>query len=1264
MGIVGRKLERQAFKDALNGGRSLLWQLYGPSGMGKSTLLERFKEECATRGTLCLHLDGELLAALQGTRDALSAAEFWLAVEVVEMQRWLRHPFPRLQLLLARKLPLETPAAVEQALKAAGLPQQALLLLRLLLSGLRWFRGRLAEQAERRLTEALAKELRRGAVVWLVDNHDLASSVLIETRSLSNHPDGTLHWVPPAAAAVQTLSLRHYLERCHRHLWRDPGPLVTVVSGRSPMPPFGQEAAGCLYRSGELHGLSADHIQQAFRYDEDDAFAALESEEETIGERLAERVARLCHGNPLLVELSLRLIQEGLDDGAPPPRLLEEWETLSRRFLRDPQRGLHHYLNDRLLSRVTDLAAVAEAPWRLTLPLRLTDDPALEARLFPAAAGSGRLFPRLVEVGLLLPPQWAGHPYRLHRVTRAVLEATVDGHEAERRSLHQALEAHFRETDPEAAAYHRLAGAERERLTALGVTPEHYWESILGHPGLGAKQRESWRLEPLPDDKGLKRRLAILRQADSLQLGEGMCGDADALLRQELREGGLTGEQLRDPEALQALRDRAPELSDLHCLLGLRLEGEGEQTAALESQREATRVNPAHPRGWYERGRLALASGARGEARDALGRALRLGIGAPFRPWAEGHHHWLHGRPEAAARSLEALRARHPDTPGLALDLARLWLSLHHPARALERLATVPAEGKAARLTALAEGRLETPRKAQAVSTEPVAETAPTSPPPRTATLPSLNALGAAENGEGSNEEPPTVLSKEGREALRRQARADYDRGDYREAERCFYRLLHADPSDAGCWNGLGATLLEMGRHREAESACCESLDIDPLSTNAWIDLGNVLYEQRRHPEAESAYHEALDINPFNASAWNNLGNILSSQGRHRESEAACCEALDINPFNASAWNNLGNILSSQGRHRESEAACCEALDIDPHDANAWGSLGNALNGQGRYHEAEAILREALDINPLSSSTWNNLAGVLVGQGRYHEAEVNHREALDIDPLYANAWHNLALTKQRQGEEQWAQHLLELERAVRAVNQGVADVEQRLLCAREALAFHRRWEAVADLMEGVLTEKPDHPAAHALAAEAALALGEEAAARRHLAWLEGYEGEHPEAARPLALLHLERGDRAAARARLRQHRKAFPPDDYRGWMELAELLRRAGDGGEVEACAVEATRLDPWRWEPRYLSALAAWELRGDLPAAEAPLEEQRERGRWPAPMALLAARLAFVSGDFARCRHELAALESARDLEVLDQEERACLRELQGAAL
>jgi tetratricopeptide (TPR) repeat protein len=111
-----------------------------------------------------------------------------------------------------------------------------------------------------------------------------------------------------------------------------------------------------------------------------------------------------------------------------------------------------------------------------------------------------------------------------------------------------------------------------------------------------------------------------------------------------------------------------------------------------------------------------------------------------------------------------------------------------------------------------------------------------------------------------------------------REARDLFERGNFREAEIIYTRILKAAPDNFYALSNLGFTQFRQQKLALAEAALRKALALDPKDELCLCTLGATYYHQRRFDEATRTFARALIINPDNFTARDYLGRIASAK--------------------------------------------------------------------------------------------------------------------------------------------------------------------------------------------------------------------------------------------------------------------------------------------------------------------------------------------------------------------------------------------------
>ncbi len=146
---------------------------------------------------------------------------------------------------------------------------------------------------------------------------------------------------------------------------------------------------------------------------------------------------------------------------------------------------------------------------------------------------------------------------------------------------------------------------------------------------------------------------------------------------------------------------------------------------------------------------------------------------------------------------------------------------------------------------------------------------------------------------------------------LAREAKASFDRGKFKQAEKQYQELLTKSPNNLYSLSNLGVVLFRNGKLKAAELTLKKAIAIAPKDEFAHTTLGIVYYQQSKFDDALSELTQSLAINPKSATAHNYLGITASQKGWQEAAEKEMLAAIEENPNYADAHFNLAVIYAS-----------------------------------------------------------------------------------------------------------------------------------------------------------------------------------------------------------------------------------------------------------------------------------------------------------------------------------------------------------------
>jgi tetratricopeptide (TPR) repeat protein len=253
-----------------------------------------------------------------------------------------------------------------------------------------------------------------------------------------------------------------------------------------------------------------------------------------------------------------------------------------------------------------------------------------------------------------------------------------------------------------------------------------------------------------------------------------------------------------------------------------------------------------------------------------------------------------------------------------------------------------------------------------------------------------------------------------------------HQRGQFREAEKLYSRVLKAAPDNFDALHLLGSLKAQTGQVGEAFRLISAALKINPQSADALVNLANILHALKRPEEALASLDQALAINPGDLQAQSNRASAFLILGRPQEALDAVQAVLARTPRDVEALINCGNALAALGRTKEALARFDAALALAPNHPGGLYNRGNTLLSLDRPAEALSSFDLALKGMPGHAAAWNNRGRALQALNHHADAAASFDKAITLQKDYADAHFNLALAmltagdlKRGFGEYEW-----------------------------------------------------------------------------------------------------------------------------------------------------------------------------------------------------------------------------------------------------
>ncbi|WP_019625769.1 XrtA/PEP-CTERM system TPR-repeat protein PrsT [Thioalkalivibrio sp. ALJT] len=528
-------------------------------------------------------------------------------------------------------------------------------------------------------------------------------------------------------------------------------------------------------------------------------------------------------------------------------------------------------------------------------------------------------------------------------------------------------------------------------------------------------------------------------------------------------------------EALQAARDRDPELALLH--LGeayLALDDADIDAASDAAGRALERDGDLAP-AWALVGDLAHRGGDPDAALDAYDRALERRPYQIAERLKRGLTHLEQGRYEEAAADAQFLRQGAPDHPGghflrglvhfqqeelseaqpyfeEALSRSRNYrpampylaaILLHNGnlAQAEHHLERHSASGPDTAMTYRLWGRLEMQRgdpEAARSRLEQALERHPEMTPALGDMLAGLYL--ESENPDRGVEFLRTAHNEgQGSPTMRRMlARALLERGEEDEA----HELMAAEPEqDQVAW---AMSHIANSRYAEALEVARAMIADDRQNVQGYNIKGAALLGLNRIEEGRLAFQEGAQANPESVSIAMNLGALEVRLGNLDAAREVFEDLQEMSPGHAASAMQLASMATADGDHEAALRWLEGAMQHHPEEVEPALMLTRLPLTEDRAPVVLALLEEALENHPEQPELLSTIAHVHEALGQHAEALPPLERLADVSPDDADVQFALARVRAATGDEPGSTAAL----------RRVLELDSSHVTARHALTHH------------------------------------------------------------------------------------------------------------------------------------------------------------------------------------------------------------------
>jgi tetratricopeptide (TPR) repeat protein len=247
-----------------------------------------------------------------------------------------------------------------------------------------------------------------------------------------------------------------------------------------------------------------------------------------------------------------------------------------------------------------------------------------------------------------------------------------------------------------------------------------------------------------------------------------------------------------------------------------------------------------------------------------------------------------------------------------------------------------------------------------------------------------------------------TIKSPKNARGLMNYGLTKMNKGDYKEAEKCFIKALAMWPYYYSLHINMGVLKNATGDKASAEKYFKDATQLGN-HPDAWFFYGNFLCQQLRYTEAIPMLEKCLQLAPAHIGARTMLMKAYNDSGDWDKLNELATSTLQIMPNNPETMQYLE---ASKNRKGKIEMAA-EEVKKDP-TAEKYFHLSLMYYQAGKYEQCIDAGLEAVRLKPDYADAYNNMGSAYTLIKQYDKAIAACQKAIDIKPDFQLAKNNLA----------------------------------------------------------------------------------------------------------------------------------------------------------------------------------------------------------------------------------------------------------------
>ncbi|MFF5077891.1 tetratricopeptide repeat protein [Actinoplanes sp. NPDC000266] len=221
----------------------------------------------------------------------------------------------------------------------------------------------------------------------------------------------------------------------------------------------------------------------------------------------------------------------------------------------------------------------------------------------------------------------------------------------------------------------------------------------------------------------------------------------------------------------------------------------------------------------------------------------------------------------------------------------------------------------------------------------------------------------------------------------------------YDEAIADFTRAIELDPGYAWAIGSRGQAYAASRHYDEAVADLDRAIELEPSYTWAVAERGETYRLMRRFDEALADFTRAIELDPEYDWAFGQRAQTLREMKRFDEALASLASRLEQEPPPAQVLAERGEIHRHMKRYGEALADFDRAIELDPAGDWAFAQRGELRRQLKQYDAALADLDHAIGLDA-DDAEYLVLRGLVKrDRGRHLDAEADFGRAARLDPL-------------------------------------------------------------------------------------------------------------------------------------------------------------------------------------------------------------------------------------------------------------------------